>query len=134
MVPIDGSNSSKGALQEALKIVKLTKGAITLTHVYSTGSSIVMTSTQRHLNELALKEGKNVLTEGKKQAKDQGVEAQTLLLEGEPAEQIVKAAKEGNYDLIVIGARGLSKITELILGSVSHAVIKNAPCPVLVTR
>ena len=49
-------------------------------------------------------------------------------------EEIVKAAKEHNFNLIVIGARGLSKLKECILGSVVHGVIKNASCPVLVTR
>ncbi|OYT33230.1 hypothetical protein B6U96_16730 [Archaeoglobales archaeon ex4484_92] len=36
--------------------------------------------------------------------------------------------------MIVIGARGISKIREIILGSVSDGVVHNAPCPVLVVK
>ncbi len=46
--------------------------------------------------------------------------------------EVVKAAAEGNFDLIVIGARGLSSLSGLVLGSVRQGVIKNAACPVLV--
>lgn len=52
---------------------------------------------------------------------------------GKPANLILAAAEE-QVDLIVMGARGVSQIRELTLGSVSHQVITHAPCPVLVVR
>jgi len=52
---------------------------------------------------------------------------------GKPANLILAAAEE-QVDLIVMGARGVSQIRELMLGSVSHQVIAHAPCPVLVVR
>jgi len=52
---------------------------------------------------------------------------------GKPADLILAAAKE-HVDLTVMGARGVSQIRELLLGSVSHQVITHAPCPVLVVR
>ena len=58
----------------------------------------------------------------------------SLLLEGNVVDKIVKTAKEENFDLIVIGARGLSKFEEILMGSVSHGVVEAAPCPVIVTR
>jgi len=53
---------------------------------------------------------------------------------GRTVQGILKTAREGGFDLIVMGARGVSKIRELLLGSVSDGVIRNAPCPVLVTK
>jgi nucleotide-binding universal stress UspA family protein len=50
---------------------------------------------------------------------------------GKPADLILAAAGE-HVDLIVMGARGVSTVHELLLGSVSHQVITHAPCPVLV--
>jgi nucleotide-binding universal stress UspA family protein len=46
----------------------------------------------------------------------------------------VELAKEGDFDLIVMGARGMSKIRELLLGSVSEGVVRNAPCNVLIVK
>jgi nucleotide-binding universal stress UspA family protein len=133
LVPLDGSEHSTRALLEAIKIAKMTKGQITLAHVYPSGSSLVISSKQ-HLYELMLQKGKVVLTEGKNVAKSQGVDVETLLLEGDAVEQIVITANHGGFDLLVIGARGLSNLTGLILGSVSQGIIKNAQWPVLVTR
>jgi nucleotide-binding universal stress UspA family protein len=42
--------------------------------------------------------------------------------------------REGKFDLIVMGARGLSKIEELVLGSVSDGVTRHACCPILVVK
>jgi nucleotide-binding universal stress UspA family protein len=51
---------------------------------------------------------------------------------GEPAAEIVGEVKRGQYDLIVVGSRGLGPLGRLLLGSVSTEVLRAAPCPVLV--
>jgi nucleotide-binding universal stress UspA family protein len=133
LVPIDGSEHSIRALGEATKVAKITGGIITLVYVSpacSTGPSLVMPQ----LSQLPCADNKTVLVEASKIAQTEDVKAETLMLQGDAAEQIVKTAKECNFDLIVIGARGLSKISGLILGSVSQGVVKSAPCPVLVIR
>ncbi len=53
---------------------------------------------------------------------------------GEPHERIVALAKKNEADLIVMGARGLGAIKGLLIGSVTDAVLKSAPCPVLVVH
>ena len=53
---------------------------------------------------------------------------------GSPAQVIVDVAEKEAVDLIVLGARGLSQIQEIMLGSVSHQVLGHATCPVLVVR
>jgi nucleotide-binding universal stress UspA family protein len=66
--------------------------------------------------------------------KEAGVEAKLLLREGDPAYEIIQAAKIEEYDLIVIGHRGLSPVQAFLLGSVSNRVVAHAPCSVLVVR
>ncbi len=53
---------------------------------------------------------------------------------GRVAPEILAAAEEFNADLIVVGTRGLSDFSGLLLGSVSHKLIQHASCPVLVVR
>ncbi len=133
LVPVDGSEHSICALQEAIKVAKLTNGAITLVHVVPMGVSDVKSSKQLFY-QMLLDKGKVLLEEGKKIANAEGFDVETLLLEGDTVGQIVRTAKEGKFGLIVIGARGLGKLSGMILGSVSQGVVTNAPCPVLVTR
>jgi nucleotide-binding universal stress UspA family protein len=52
---------------------------------------------------------------------------------GRPEEKIVETAKEGHFDLIVMGSRGLGR-REYALGSVSSRVADNATCPVLIVK
>ena len=56
------------------------------------------------------------------------------LAEGRPADKIVEAAKEGSFNLIVIGSRGLGGIKEFFLGRASDRVVDEAPCPVLIVK
>jgi nucleotide-binding universal stress UspA family protein len=48
--------------------------------------------------------------------------------------EILKAAREEEFNLIVMGARGISRIKEILMGSVSDGVTRHAPCPVLLVK
>jgi len=84
--------------------------------------------------EAARKAGTTILTDGENKVKAEGVQVETLLREGHTVQEILKVARDSEFELIVMGARGISKIREMLLGSVSDGVIRNAPCPVLVTK
>lgn len=53
---------------------------------------------------------------------------------GDAAQRILEAARQGRYDLVVIGRRNLARPVYWILGSVSEQVIRHSPCPVLVVE
>jgi len=150
LVPLDGSEPSIHALEKAVQIAKKFAAKITLIHVYSVSppvfvSSIDISESVPHevtlppevfskLDEVARGRGANILEHGEKRVKAERVQVETLLEEGHAVEEILRTAKEGEFDLIVIGARGLSTIKEIFLGSVSHGVTVHAPCPVLIVR
>jgi nucleotide-binding universal stress UspA family protein len=150
LVPLDGSEHSLKALEIAVQVAKKFNAKITLIHVYSIGVRPIVMPEPTTLTppsvpimhpadfskvvEATRKAGARILTEGEKRVKTEGVQVETLLTEGHTVQEILKTAKDGKFDLIVIGARGISKIREIILGSVSDGVIRNAPCPVLVTK
>lgn len=56
------------------------------------------------------------------------------ILHGRPGPEIVKYANEQPVDLVVIGSRGLNNLQEMVLGSVSHKVMKRVNCPALVVK
>lgn len=56
------------------------------------------------------------------------------VLEGPPAEAILTVAATRHNDLIVMGSRGLGRLTGLLIGSQSQKVVQHAPCPVLIVR
>lgn len=57
-----------------------------------------------------------------------------VVKEGEPAEEIITLAKDGNFDLVVVGNRGNSRIASLVVGSTASKVARYAPCSVLIYR
>lgn len=65
-----------------------------------------------------------------------GVEAQGRVLPGQGriGEKILGAAEEDRADLIVLGSRGMSRLQEMMIGSVAHKIIHMAKCPVLLAR
>ena len=87
------------------------------------------------VNELKSK-GKELLESMEKEFKkpDAGlIKFRPMLIEGDPAEKIVKIAEEENVDVIIMGT-GKSKIDKHLLGSVSEKVVHSAPCTVLLIR
>jgi nucleotide-binding universal stress UspA family protein len=63
-----------------------------------------------------------------------GTQALQFIPQGQAGTEIIKAAREWEADLIVIGSHGRRGITRALVGSVAEAVMRHAPCPVLVVR
>lgn len=55
-----------------------------------------------------------------------------LVERGDPAEQIVARARDGEFDFIVMATRGNAGLKRMVLGSVTDEVVRTAPCPVVV--
>ena len=133
LVPVDELDDCNSALREALKIAKISGGKITVIHVHPKWSTFIVGS-KEILPEKLKNEATKILVKARKQAKTEGFKVKTLLLDGDAVQQILKTANEQHFDLIVMGARRKSNLTSLILGSVSSGVLKNASCPVLITK
>lgn len=146
LVPLDGSEHSLKALDEAAQLAKIFSGKITLINVYSVqplmmgGSSesgygaILTGAGVTVIIEAAQKSGNKILQDGEQRVSATGVEVDKMLVEGHTVQEIVRAASKGNFDLIVIGARGISHFREMLLGSVTDGVIHHAHCAVLVIK
>lgn len=60
--------------------------------------------------------------------------AESLLLDGVAAPEILRVAKEEHADMIVIGSHGRTGIGRVLMGSVAEEIARKAPCPVLIVR
>jgi nucleotide-binding universal stress UspA family protein len=76
---------------------------------------------------------RGVLSKAEKKVKKTNLKVSTKLEHGSPDEKIVEMAERGNFDIIVMGSRGLGR-RDYALGSVSSKVADNAHCPVLLVK
>lgn len=79
---------------------------------------------------------KKVLSQALKKARKikPKLKVSTKLVEGRPSDKIIETAEKGNFDIIIMGSRGLGGIKEFFLGSVSDRVADEAACPVLIVK
>jgi nucleotide-binding universal stress UspA family protein len=63
-----------------------------------------------------------------------GLKVTTEIAEGVPFAEIVRAARDKDVDLIVMGTHGRTGLAHMLLGSVAEKVVRKAPCPVLTVR
>jgi nucleotide-binding universal stress UspA family protein len=65
---------------------------------------------------------------------NQAIPVSHVLLEGDPASEIVRYAKDANIDLIAIGTHGRTGLERLLMGSVAEKVLRDAHCSVLIVK
>ena len=135
LVPVDGSEHSKNALEFACDLAKHYDAEVNLLHVVQSVhyDRVMVLGASRvtiHMNQEEMeKAGNSVLEAANAIAEEQGVKAINMSIEsGPPAETILAESKNKDIDLIVMGSRGLSDIGGLMLGSVSHKVNHLAKC------
>ncbi len=97
---------------------------------FSLGDEMAMLDDVQDFSTRMLKESSEALLFLEKKAKEEGVDVIHTQVYGTPAKAICEQAKEWEADLIVMGRRGHSTVSELFLGSVSNAVIHRCHCTV----
>lgn len=135
LVPIDGSAATKKVVEWACYFARIFGAEMTLLHVVSMPPVSDISGTQAAARGLE-EAGQSILEGAKRVAKDSGVEAIALLdfTVGNAGPRITQIARERCADMIVLGARGQSRIKALLMGSVANHVVNNSPCPVFVVR
>jgi len=139
LVAVDGSPFAEKALKCAVDLAKKLGAKLIILHVvlrqfYAvTPSEAGVLATTVFVKELEA-EGKEIMNKADAYAKAQGADYECRLLQGVPAEEIVKTALTENVDLIVVGSRGLTEVRGFLLGSVSDKVSHHAKCPTLIVK
>lgn len=134
LLAVDGSEYSFRATKHAASIASLVEEAVVeLVYVadHKKARSEVLHSPS--LEKLNWERRKKLLP-AEKILQSYNVAYKVKILHGEPGPTIIAHANENDFDMLVIGSRGLNKLQEMVLGSVSHKVAKRANCPVLIIK
>lgn len=151
LVAIDQSEMSSQVFEQAIALAKDTHASLMLLHVlapfekaYSSASHPgingaffgVSQTAQRYLEHYKALEQESIewLRLRAAEAQKAGVEPESTHSVGEPGSIICTLAQTWGADLIIVGRRGLSELSELFIGSVSNYVLHHAPCSVLVVQ
>lgn len=94
----------------------------------------VSDSAAGQLDERALQSARDFIEEAAGRLRTLGYQAKGTALLGTPVGTIVKLVDKVRPDLILAGSHGRAGVTRFVLGSVSHALLHQAHCPVLVFR
>jgi universal stress protein A len=134
----DLSAMSRKALETATVLATSTKATLTILHVSPPPvfgpDEILDARTMDRLQKRNRAWGIRELQKLSKRTSHAGVTTSLLLRDGEPADQIIRAARTDKVDLIVMGTHGRKGLARLFLGSVAQRVVSLAPCPVVTVR
>lgn len=136
LVPVDGSDNSYRALDAALLLSEKLGSSITVVNVMEQ-VPITHIESEKLLSELLeayKKENQEILSKCSDIAHQKGITIKTVLLQGNPAPVILDYSKKENFDLVIMGSRGMGKFKELILGSVSSKIVHHSPCAIMIIR
>lgn len=133
LVPMDYSDSSLTALNEAIFLARNCGATITGLHVVSIYPE--------HLSDLTgpikkrlYQDAKKVMNKAKMISAQNGIVFKGKIVYGDAKSDISNFAARNKYDLIVMGSRGLTRVKEFFLGSVSNSVLHKSRVPVLIVK
>lgn len=133
LVPTDGSIGSAKAVQYVVERLRNTLGEVTVISVLpmemANGTTKPEASPRRQRLEEEI-QGHLGATSATLRAA--GITCTQMVRFGDPADEIVRLAGEGGFDMIVMGRRGRGPVARLLLGSVCEKVIRSASCAVTV--
>ena len=137
LVPTDFSDYANYALDYAIELAKTLQARLTFLHVIhltplAMGSiggpglipylEDIETEIQQYMQTLL------------DRIHQEGLQGETIVVQGVPFQTIIETAESKAVDLIVMGTHGRTGLTHALMGSVAEKVVRLAPCPVLVTR
>ncbi|RSX54911.1 universal stress protein [Bifidobacterium dolichotidis] len=134
LVGVDGSHASYKATWWAANYAKHAGLSLQIVCAYSLPSYAAVSFDSSYTavsdDQTAHQDAQEILSKAKAIANEQGVEAQTLIVTGDPSSVFVELSR--NYNLIVIGNRGKGGLAERLLGTTSSSLPAYAYCPIVV--
>lgn len=140
LIPVDGSPASKYSIESAMATGVLNDAEVHIMTVIvppnaaPTRNSYMAAEMVTGISNANKAYAKELLEETKNAISSTAKVASTVIKEGNPAEEILKYAEEIGSNFIVMGNRGLSNFSKVVLGSVSQKVLTHSCCSVLIVK
>lgn len=139
LCPTDFSEASFEALKYAISLARSTQAKLILMYVvnqklFSEGLSLARVSAPESLGKEMADEGRRRLKMLIPAEERDGIDWETNVRSGNPAQEVIRYAKENSVDMIVIGTAGHSALERMMLGSTAEKVVRGAHCSVLTVR
>jgi len=139
LVAADGSEGADRAIDFAAEVVSATGDKL---HILNVASGLAADipeavhrspSTEKLVGEIIDEQAHQILTRAMERARKKGaLDIESHFFWGDPAEEILEAARKLNSDVVVVGRRGRGRLSGLLLGSVSQKLASLAPCTVVI--
>ena len=134
LLAIDGSEHSHAVVDKAIEFAKLLTAEVILVFCHEKLPVILgQPYRDRQIADI-LRESEKLIEPFVQRLQREDIKVEDRLMEGPAGKMIPDIAKIENCDLIIMGSRGLSNLTSMIVGSVTNRVLQIAPCSVLVVR
>ncbi|VVB92477.1 Universal stress protein [uncultured archaeon] len=138
LIATDGSEQNKKAVTHAVELAKHFDAELHAVYVMDIksdfGPKSYISPDVSGLMAFLRHEGETAIQYVEDIAKNEGLDIKKWIVQGHPAEEIMKLAEEQSVDLIVMGTLGRSGIEKFLLGSVADKVIRSSKIPVLIVR
>lgn len=132
LLATDGSENAKSAACSGLEIARSAGAEVYA--VYVAGISCCSPIMPESYDWEIGKEGSEAVAEIEEMGKENGVTVNSVLLQGNPAQEILDFAEKNDIDMIVLGTQGKAGIDRFLLGGVAEKVVRHAKAEVLVVR
>ncbi len=133
LVGFDGSAQAAKAAETAFSLAQAVDGQVLLLGVARPPEPATSVELHAMLDD-AREHYELEFVKFRAKAQKMGLELETAVAVGHPAEQIIRRAESDHIELILLGRRGMSRFEKWILGSISERVLRYAHCPVMVVR
>jgi nucleotide-binding universal stress UspA family protein len=134
LLPFDGSEFSKKALERACQLSKMDGSEVTVLYVIPRYEEMVGFFRTDSIRKSLSGEAEKIVGEATRIASGHGISVKTEIREGQTADEIVKTASRLKKHLIIMGTYGWRGINKVIMGSTTERVVMDAPCPVLAVK
>jgi nucleotide-binding universal stress UspA family protein len=133
LLPVDGSEGARTTVRHVADVAAQREASVTAVFVADTNLDSV-TRVQGDIVDALVETGDEVVREAGSILASEGVDHDTDVVQGSPARTIVDYAERYDFDLIAMPTHGRTGISRRLLGSVTEAVVRLSPLPVMTVR
>jgi nucleotide-binding universal stress UspA family protein len=148
MIATDGSACSGIATEKGIEFARLSGGTVYAVYVMPTASLFSMNQGYSYsigmnpdfepmyeeIHEAMEKQGQQAVNDVKGLGEMKGVNVESVLLEGNPSDELIRYAEEEKMDIVIMGTLGKTGLDKLLLGSVAGNLVRHSKVPVMVVR